>query len=123
MQACCTDHKEPVNQNKALDESIPTASDANDNVDGESVLSRTKPPPTRLSETDVSKLAEKFVQEKEFDSKDFDAKDYALRYVKFSSVSQEWSLYYVREPVNYPGDHFSIRIHDATGEMRFLGGM
>jgi hypothetical protein len=67
-------------------------------------------------------MADEFAGQKRAKYETFDLKFYPNRSATFDAEGRKWSVRYVREPNRWPGDHFSIYVDDATGEITFIGG-
>ncbi|TFH16520.1 MAG: hypothetical protein E4H02_05390 [Lentisphaerales bacterium] len=76
----------------------------------------------RLSEAQVLKMADAFAKLKRPQHDPFDLRFYAGRSARFDPQADVWRVYYSRKPIRYLGDHFGIRVDDATGEMQYFGG-
>ena len=76
----------------------------------------------RLSATEVLRIADRFAAEKRTKYETLDLKFYPDRSAKFKAERKNWYVHYMRVPNRWPGDHFSIYIDDATGELKYIGG-
>jgi hypothetical protein len=54
---------------------------------------------------------------------DDNLRHYPGRKAEYSKDKDEWSIYYWREPNRWPGDHFTVYVHDKTGTTRVRGGL
>lgn len=76
----------------------------------------------QLSMTQVLQMADEFAKQKRAVHETFDLKFYPERKATFDIEDAVWWVHYDRKPNRYPGDHFGIRISDATGETDYIGG-
>jgi len=76
----------------------------------------------RYSSEKVLKMADRFAAEKRAKYETFNLKFYPDRSAKFKAERKGWYVNYMRVPNRWPGDHFSIYVDDATGELKYIGG-
>ena len=76
----------------------------------------------RLSAAEVLRMADRLAAEKRAKYETLDLKFYPDRSAKFKAERKSWFVHYMRVPNRWPGDHFSIYVDDATGELKYIGG-
>jgi hypothetical protein len=75
-----------------------------------------------LSAAEALRMADEFAAERMAKYKNFDLKFYPNRSAKFQAEWKNWYVSYRREPNRWVGDHFSVYVDDATGELKYIGG-
>jgi len=76
----------------------------------------------RLTGTEVLALADARAKADHERYEPFDLKFYPDRKAQFEPEQRAWWVLYWHTPNRHPGDHFAIRIDDATGAIEVFGG-
>jgi hypothetical protein len=72
------------------------------------------------TESEVMIIADDYVRNR---SRGIDLSYYPNRKPKYDERAGSWRIFYWREPNRYPGDHFTVIIHDKTLNIERWGGL